>query len=101
MRQPGKTHDRLIISARQAEVLRAAVVPVHALLWLGHPPGIGWVKGRDLAARSPAITQRPNVISVGNARGYMAADQVDKRKRTRSDRGQRLGDFDGFERAEG
>src|SRR3546814_1364371 len=35
MRQPGKTHDRIIISARQAEVLRAAVVPVHALLWLG------------------------------------------------------------------
>src|SRR3546814_8455905 len=82
MRQPGKTHDRIIISARQAEVLRAAVVTVHALLWLGHPPGIGCVKGRDLAARSPAITQRPNVISVGHTRGYMAADPVEHRKRT-------------------
>src|SRR3546814_11675798 len=79
MRQPGKTHDRIIISARQAEVLRAAVVSVHALLWMGHPPGIGCVKGRDLAARSPAITPRPTVLSVGHVRCSLPPDLVDHR----------------------
>src|SRR3546814_16749983 len=67
MRQPGKTHDRIIISSMQAAVLPAAVVPGHALLWLGHPPGLGCENGPDLAAGPPALTNRTKVLYVRQA----------------------------------